>query len=137
MVAAHKIAPEMTFDSFDKFVEASRAGIASSGKTLVDAVVVAVQDQMHAAVVVELAKHGYPMLCEKPMATTPEECIEIVDAVKRSGKVFGVGHGRFVTAPSRGDIQSVHSFAVLAIFSRDHGSNQVETTRRDRQRSAS
>jgi len=93
MVVAHNIAPELAFNSFDDFVEASKAVIASSGKTLADAVVVAVQDQMHARVVAELAGLGYSILCEKPMATTPEECIKMADAVKRSGKVFGIGHG--------------------------------------------
>jgi predicted dehydrogenase len=108
MVAAHNIAPEMTFNSFNEFVDVSKAAIASSGKTLVDAVVVAVQDQMPAAVVIELAKHGYPMLCEKPMATTPEECIEMTDAAKHSGKVFGVGHGGLITANSQRDIRPVY-----------------------------
>lgn len=111
MVAAHNIAPEMTFNSFDEFKEASKAAIASSGKTLVDAVVVGVQDQMHISVVTELAKHGYPMLCEKPIATTPEECIEMADAVKLSGKVFGVGHGKPISDPVvPGDVQHARQF---------------------------
>lgn len=93
MATAHNVAPELTFKSFDEFLAASEVAILG-GEKLVDAVLVTVQDQMHASVVTALAKQGYPMLCEKPMATSPEECIEMADAVKRSGKVFGVGHGK-------------------------------------------
>ncbi len=49
---------------------------------------------MHAPVVHALAEQGYHILCEKPMATSPEECIRMADAVKKSGKIFGIGHGK-------------------------------------------
>ncbi|KAF8321742.1 streptomycin biosynthesis protein StrI [Clavulina sp. PMI_390] len=92
MVQAHSITPEYTFESFEAFFAASEVALGQTGKLFVDAVVVCVQDQMHAQVVTALAKHKYPILCEKPMATTPEECIMMADAVKQAGQVFGCGH---------------------------------------------
>jgi len=46
-------------------------------------------------VVEEFAKLGYHILCEKPMATTIEECVEMVKQVQAAdkGTIFGVGHG--------------------------------------------
>jgi predicted dehydrogenase len=63
---------------------------------LTDAVLVAVRDSMHAPVVTALAAQGYHILCEKPMATSPEDCIRMADAVKRSGTIFGIGHGKLL-----------------------------------------
>lgn len=94
MVSAHAIPAEMTFESFDAFLVSSDAAFSATGSKFVDAVLVCVHDKMHAIAVTALAKRGYHILCEKPMATTPEECIEMAEAVKRSGKVFGVGHGK-------------------------------------------
>jgi uncharacterized protein (DUF1810 family) len=53
------------------------------------------KDQLHAPLVEAFAKQGYHILCEKPMATTIDECVEMVKQVQASGekKVFGVGHG--------------------------------------------
>lgn len=63
------------------------------GKRLADAIVIAVQDSMHAEVVLAFAEQGYHMLCEKPMATTAEDCVRMAAAVKKAGIIFGVGHG--------------------------------------------
>jgi predicted dehydrogenase len=59
-------------------------------------VLVTVQDKMHVEVVTAFAEQGYHMLCEKPMATDPVECIKMADAVKKSGKIFAMGHGERV-----------------------------------------
>jgi predicted dehydrogenase len=61
---------------------------------LADAVVVAVQDAQHAEVVLACTPLGYHILCEKPFATSAEECIRMSDAVKKAGDiVFAIGHG--------------------------------------------
>ena len=107
MANAHSIAPSMTFESGEDFCHASKASITaftssaahSSGDTLsgsgrlADAVLVTVQDQMHFPVVTALAPQGYQILCEKPLATSPDECILAIDAVKRHVNIFGIGHG--------------------------------------------
>ena len=53
------------------------------------------KDQLHAPLVEAFAKQGYHILCEKPMATTIEECVDMVKQVQASEekKIFGVGHG--------------------------------------------
>ncbi|KAG8889298.1 hypothetical protein FRB98_005111 [Tulasnella sp. 332] len=39
---------------------------------------------MHTEVVLQCVEQGFDILCEKPMATTPEDCIRMVDAIERS-----------------------------------------------------
>ena len=53
------------------------------------------QDQLHAPLVEAFAKQGYHILCEKPMATSIDECVDMVKQVQASDekKIFGVGHG--------------------------------------------
>lgn len=50
---------------------------------------------MHIEVVLAFAAQGYHILCEKPMATSLEDCLKIEAAVKKSGIIFGMGHGRY------------------------------------------
>ncbi len=57
-----------------------------------DAVIIATQDRMHTAPVVQFAKMGYHILLEKPMAPSKEECAQIVEAAKASKKIFAVCH---------------------------------------------
>lgn len=53
------------------------------------------QDDLHAEVVSECAKLGYHILCEKPMATKVEHCVQMVkDVQAQPGTIFGVGHGK-------------------------------------------
>ena len=49
---------------------------------------------MHCEVALAFAAQGYHMLCEKPMATSIEDCVRIADAVKKAGIIFAMGHGR-------------------------------------------
>jgi len=59
---------------------------------LADAVIIATQDRDHKAPAVALAKKGYHILLEKPMASTAADCKAIVKAVKAAGVIFAVGH---------------------------------------------
>lgn len=65
----------------------------------VDAAFVCVQDEMHREVVVALAElGGVHIMCEKPMATTLQDCIDMYGALRSNGAgggqqvVFGIGH---------------------------------------------
>jgi predicted dehydrogenase len=82
----------LVFETWEQLHKAS----ADAGKRLADAVVVAVQDRLHADVVEAFAAQGYHVLCEKPMATSVEQCLRIEAAVKKAGIIFGLGHGAFV-----------------------------------------
>lgn len=52
----------------------------------VDAVIVASPDATHHGLVLAALRAGKPVLCEKPLAATPDECLEVVEAEARSGR---------------------------------------------------
>ncbi len=57
-----------------------------------DAVIIATQDKMHTEPAIKFAELGYHMMLEKPMAPTPIECEQIVEAVERNKIIFAVCH---------------------------------------------
>ena len=59
---------------------------------LADAVIVATQDRLHTAPAVALARRGYHVLLEKPMAPTLAECEQIVAAADEAGVLLAVCH---------------------------------------------
>jgi predicted dehydrogenase len=64
----------------------------------VDAVFVCVLDEMHASVIKALAPLGLHIMCEKPLATTLEDCISIYTSITKEWDIlgrktiFGIGH---------------------------------------------
>jgi phthalate 4,5-cis-dihydrodiol dehydrogenase len=68
---------------------------------LVDAVYIATPTDLHAAQVIASADAGKHVLCEKPMATTLDEAQAMIDAAKRAGVVFQVGHSHSYDEPYR------------------------------------
>lgn len=87
------------FETWEQLHKASTETIQATGKRLADAVIVAVQDRMHAELVEVFAAQGYDILCEKPLATSVEQCLQIEAAVKKAGIIFGLGHGVCTHAP--------------------------------------
>lgn len=75
-----------------------------------------VSDDMHAPLVKQFAKQGYHILCEKPMATSIADCVEMVkDVEENPDKIFGIGHGRSsLWSPL---VISVHGYLQLYLFS--------------------
>lgn len=144
MITTHNVSPSLTFNNFEEFLAASAASIAKgetdtlSGKgRLADAVVVAVHDRQHKDVVIPLAAQGYHILCEKPMATSAEDCIEMVDAMKKSGKIMGIGHGSYYKLISQLGISPIFEFVVqsgpcssplFALFPRDSKGYRIRGT---------
>jgi UDP-N-acetylglucosamine 3-dehydrogenase len=59
----------------------------------VDVVYLCTPNRMHANEAVAALDAGKHVFCEKPMATTLDECRRMVAAVDRSGKQLMVGHG--------------------------------------------
>jgi predicted dehydrogenase len=64
----------------------------------IDAVFVTVLDEMHIHVVKALAPLGLHIMCEKPLATSLDDCIDILGTMTREWEVlgrktvFGIGH---------------------------------------------
>jgi len=61
------------------------------GRDDIDAVVIATPDHWHAITVIDSAKAGKDIYCEKPLSETIREARAMVDAVRRYGRVFQVG----------------------------------------------
>ncbi|MBR2019737.1 MAG: Gfo/Idh/MocA family oxidoreductase [Clostridia bacterium] len=59
---------------------------------MADAVVISMQDRMHYEPAMKAISLGYHLLLEKPMAPTPEECVEIARAAEEKGVHVIVGH---------------------------------------------
>ncbi|KAJ3729006.1 hypothetical protein DFJ43DRAFT_1156564 [Lentinula guzmanii] len=88
----HKVDATLVFKTWKELHAASADTIKTIGKRLADAVLIAVQDHMHVEVALAFAEQGYHILCEKPMATTMEDCIKIEEAIDEAGIIFGMGH---------------------------------------------
>ncbi|KAF8165181.1 hypothetical protein B0H34DRAFT_671092 [Crassisporium funariophilum] len=88
----HKVDNTLVFSTWQDLHAASAETISTVGRRLADAVLIAVQDHLHAEVVAAFADQGYHILCEKPMATSVEDCIKMEAAVKKAGTIFGMGH---------------------------------------------
>jgi predicted dehydrogenase len=59
---------------------------------LADATIVSTQDSQHVEPAIALARKGYHILVEKPLAPTPAECTTLVNAVTEAGVLFAVCH---------------------------------------------
>lgn len=65
----------------------------------IDAVSVCVANTAHAEVTLKALRAGKHVLLEKPMAVTLQECQDIVDAARETGKIVMLGHNqRFAKA---------------------------------------
>jgi predicted dehydrogenase len=80
---ARRHGAEHVFSSWQELVAAPR---------LADAAIVSTQDAEHVAPAMALARKGYHLLVEKPLAPTPAECTELVEAVTDAGVLFAVCH---------------------------------------------
>lgn len=63
----------------------------------IDAVSVCTTNTTHSEIAVAALRAGKNVLCEKPMASTLEECEAMVEAAHESGKLLMVGHNQELT----------------------------------------
>ncbi|PTY08129.1 gfo/Idh/MocA family oxidoreductase [Opitutaceae bacterium EW11] len=74
---------------FEKMIRETRA----------DVVIVTVQDSAHDDYIVRAMEAGCDAITEKPMTTTAEKCLRIVEARKRTGRHLRVGHNYRYSPP--------------------------------------
>ena len=93
-----KPTPEQEFSNyhvFTKFLEQQQkdkaAGVSISND--IDGVFVCVRDELHKEVVTALAPLGLHIMCEKPLATSLNDCLDIQRSLQAyPQKVFAIGH---------------------------------------------
>ena len=59
---------------------------------MADAVMITTQDRMHFEPAMMAIEKGYHLLLEKPMAPTPEQCVQIAKAAEKKGVYVIIGH---------------------------------------------
>lgn len=79
----HDLSPDNVAEDWKQLVTRPR---------FADAVIIATPDRYHAEPAIAFAEAGYAMLLEKPMATNPDDCRRIVEAVLRNNILFAVFH---------------------------------------------
>ena len=57
----------------------------------IDIIDICLPTHLHKQVSIEMLERGYHVLCEKPMATTYEDCMAMLDAAKKAGKRLMIG----------------------------------------------
>jgi predicted dehydrogenase len=80
----HNIPQDMQFKNIEELLERD---------VLADGVIIATQDNYHSEPAIKCLEKGYHVLCEKPMALTPQECIQMKEASVKSGKALMLAHG--------------------------------------------
>lgn len=56
----------------------------------IDAVVITTPNDMHYPIASAAMEHGFDVICDKPLSTTLEEALDLVEQQRRTGLVFGV-----------------------------------------------
>lgn len=103
----------------------------------IDAITIALPDQIHREVAVAALEAGKHVLCEKPMALTVEDCKLMVEASRRTGKMLMVGQicrkaPSFVLAKElidRGEIGEL--FFIESEYAHDYSKKLTATWRFD------
>jgi predicted dehydrogenase len=83
MACEHGISPEYCFETGSDALNLEK---------MCDAVILTTPDRTHRDLALKALERGYDLLLEKPMATTPEECVDILKAQKKSKKLLSVCH---------------------------------------------
>jgi predicted dehydrogenase len=79
----HQIPPDGQYESWeDLFSKPQKA----------QGAVICTQDQMHVGPSVAALQRGYDVLLEKPIATSPEDCLQVIDTAVENGRQLHIGH---------------------------------------------
>ncbi|SFA95117.1 Oxidoreductase family, C-terminal alpha/beta domain [Amycolatopsis marina] len=85
-----------------------------------DIAVIATQDRAHVEPAIELARRGYHLLLEKPMATTEADAVRLVRAAEEAGVMLAVCHVLRYTPYSRALKDIVDSGRIGDVVSVEH-----------------
>jgi predicted dehydrogenase len=111
MVDNHHLPAENVFKDWHALAQRPR---------LADAVIIATQDAMHVEPAIALAKQGYAILLEKPMAPKEEDCVRIAQAAQEAQVLFAVCHVMRYTAYTQTLKNLVDSGLIGEIVSLQH-----------------
>lgn len=81
--AEHGIAPERRHRDWSELLAAPRHA---------DVAIIATGDTLHTEPALTAIERGYEVLLEKPIAPTPAECVRVVEAAERAGRLLQIGH---------------------------------------------
>ncbi len=85
-------------------------------KSDIDAVLITVPHHLHHDMVVQAAKAGKHILCEKPMARTLEECDEMISVTKKAGVKFMIAENHRFLPAHRWIMESVQKGLIGDVF---------------------
>lgn len=80
---AHSIPPERRFRTWEDLLAQGQ---------IADAALICTLDGLHVDPTIAALGAGYDVLLEKPMATTVEDCVRLVQAAERSGRILMLCH---------------------------------------------
>ena len=83
VAADHALPPERCFRDWQECLAAPR---------LADVAIIATSDTLHVEPALAAIERGYDVLLEKPIAPTPAECVRVVEAAERAGRLLQIGH---------------------------------------------
>jgi predicted dehydrogenase len=83
MAERFDISDEMCFESWQDLMARPQLAPALLNLT---------QDQLHVESTIAALERGYHVLLEKPMAQTPADCVRLVQASERTGRVLQIAH---------------------------------------------
>jgi len=100
------------------------------------------QDALHAESAIAVMRAGYHQLLEKPMATTPHDCVRVVRAARATGRILAICHvlryapffqtlKEILTARVVGDVVTVVHIENVAFWHQAHSFVRGRWRRRD------
>jgi predicted dehydrogenase len=83
MARAHGLAPDAVFDDWAPLLDGPRRAPVA---------IVATGDTQHVEPALRAVETGHHLLLEKPIAPEPLDCIRVVEAAERAGRMLQIGH---------------------------------------------
>ncbi len=106
----------------------------------IDAIYISTPHQFHAANAKAAARNGKHILCEKPMALSIEECLDMIEAARQAGVHLLVGHSHSFDGPIQqaraliesgafGEVRMLHALDYTDFLYRPRRPEELDTSR--------